>query len=93
MDENANKPKHNIFTLAESGNMKKEAFEKLGYDQPNNQLVPINHDLVSTSSRSSRFTLDPLNQKPKAIEYLLKGAENKESVKDFINFSRQILMS
>lgn len=32
MDENANKPKHNIFTLTESGNMKKEAFEKLGYD-------------------------------------------------------------
>lgn len=93
MDENANKPKHNIFALAESGNMKKEVFEKLGYDQPNNQLVPVEQDLVSTSSRSSRFTLDPLQGKPKAIEYLLKGAENKESVKDFINFSRQILMS
>lgn len=34
MDENANKPKHNIFALVESGNLKKDMFEKLGYDQP-----------------------------------------------------------
>lgn len=60
MDEKANQPKHNIFALAEHGNLKKEVFEKIGYEQPNNQLVPVEQDLVSTSSKSSRFTLDPL---------------------------------
>ena len=31
--------------------------------------------------------------RPKAIEYLNKGQEGKESVRDFINFQRQILMA
>ena len=39
--------------------------------------------------------LEPIGggNKPKAIDYLIKGNEGKESVKDYINFSRQILMS
>ena len=31
--------------------------------------------------------------KPKAIDYLKKGAEGKETVRDFISFGRKILMS
>jgi hypothetical protein len=45
-----------------------------------------------SSGASSRMTLEPL-AKPKAIEYLKQNKEGKESVKDFINFSRQILMA
>ena len=37
--------------------------------------------------------LEPLLHKPKAIDYLSKGAESKETVKDFIGFGRKILMS
>lgn len=33
------------------------------------------------------------NQRPKAIEYLTKGREQKESVRDFIQNSRKILIS
>ena len=39
------------------------------------------------------MALEPVGAKPKAIDYLNKGNEGKESVKDYINFSRQILMS
>jgi hypothetical protein len=41
-----------------------------------------------TSYSSKSMGLDPLGGKPKAIEYLNKGNEGKESVKDYINFSR-----
>jgi len=34
------------------------------------------------------MALEPLGTKPKAIDYLNKGNEGKESVKDYINFSR-----
>jgi len=37
--------------------------------------------------------LEVYGSRPKAVEYLNKGKEGKESVKDFINFSRQILMA
>lgn len=68
------------------------------------QLVPLKNTLVAedhddnrsvASKASSRMnsTLAPLYQKPKAIDYLNKGRDQKESVKDFINFSRHILMS
>ena len=34
-----------------------------------------------------------MGARPKAIEYLNKGNEGKESVRDFISFQRQILMA
>jgi len=41
-----------------------------------------------TSYSSKSMALEPLGTKPKAIDYLNKGNEGKESVKDYINFSR-----
>lgn len=78
--------------------LKREALTKLGYEEHkpvgsrSQAVLPI--DQRSMSSTSSRLTLEPLGgTKPKAIEYLKQNKEGKESVKDFINFSRQILMS
>ena len=48
------------------------------------------------SLTSSKGTLDPLpygGPRPKAIEYLTKNKEGKESVREFVGFSRQILMA
>ena len=45
-----------------------------------------------TSKSSVSGALGDIN-KPKAIEYLSKGREQKESVKDFIYNARQILMT
>lgn len=78
--------------------LKREALAKLGYEEQkpagsrSQAVLPV--DQRSVSSSSSRLTLEPLGgTKPKAIEYLKQNKEGKESVKDFINFSRQILMS
>lgn len=45
------------------------------------------------SSKSSTSQLLSGENKPKAIDYLAKGREQKESVKDFITNARKILMS
>ena len=77
--------------------LKREALSKYGYNQDvGSAVVPVkNDDAKSQVSRASSrgSQLEPLFQKPKALEYLNKGREQKESVKDFLNFSRQILMS
>lgn len=76
--------------------LKREALARLGYEEQkpagarSQAVLPV--DQRSVSSNSSRLTLEPL-AKPKAIEYLKQHKEGKESVKDFVNFSRQILMS
>ena len=93
---NQNK-KINIFEQQNSTMLKKENLASLGYVDNTRALVPSgkNDDNKSTISKtSSRMTqLDPLMHKPKAIEYLKKGAEGKETVRDFISFGRKILMS
>lgn len=81
--------------------LKREALAKLGYEEQralvptqgskSQAVLPLDQRSVS-SNASSRMTLEPIS-KPKAIEYLKQNKEGKESVKDFINFSRQILMS
>ena len=77
--------------------LKKENLASLGYVDNTRALVPSGKgdDNKSTISKaSSRMTqLDPLMHKPKAIDYLKKGAEGKETVRDFISFGRKILMS
>jgi hypothetical protein len=77
--------------------LKREALAKLGYEEQktlpgsrSQAVLPV--DQRSVSSTSSRLTLEPIS-KPKAIEYLKQNKEGKESVKDFINLSRQILMA
>ena len=49
--------------------------------------------LEASSHTSASFFEEPNAARPKAIEYLNKGKEGKESVRDFINFQRQILMA
>lgn len=83
--------------------LKREQLAKLGYEEksviPTSQSVALlpkgddDRSMVSYSAKS--MELEPIGgaNKPKAIDYLIKGNEGKESVKDYINFSRQILMS
>lgn len=71
--------------------LKHEALQKLGYEEQ--ALVPIKQkggsmrQLDTVSQRSNNMSaLDSYGGRPKAIEYLNKGKEGKESVRDFINF-------
>jgi hypothetical protein len=48
-------------------------------------------DSRTNSQQSSRIGIE--NEKPKAIEYLSKGRDQKESVIDFISKTRCILTS
>ena len=76
--------------------LKREQLAKIGYEErsviPTSQsaaLLPGRDDNKSMTSYSSKsMALEPLGAKPKAIDYLNKGNEGKESVKDYINFSR-----
>ena len=77
--------------------LKREQLAKIGYEErsviPTSQsaaLLPGKDDNKSMTSYSSKsMALEPLGgTKPKAIDYLNKGNEGKESVKDYINFSR-----
>lgn len=60
-------------------------------------MLPALDNQSQLSLASSKATLDPLpygGPRPKAIEYLTtKNKEGKESVREFVGFSRQILMS
>ena len=68
--------------------MKTTNFERLGYNE-GGALVPVKKedDSASQISRISRRT----HEKSRAIEYLSMGGDHKETVKDFIINSRQIL--
>jgi hypothetical protein len=76
--------------------LKREQLAKIGYEErsalPTSQsaaVLPFKDDNRSMTSYSSKsMALEPLGSKPKAIDYLNKGNEGKESVKDYINFSR-----
>lgn len=88
--ENANKQKINIFDTQDSNILKHETLARLGYDEK--ALVPVDEksDTVSLRSTTEGSTL---GQRPKAIEYLNKCRQQKESVRDFIDNSRKILMA
>lgn len=70
--------------------LKHEALARLGFDEKALALC----DTRSVSSKSSS-SLVPYNDpnRPKAIDYLSKGRDQKESVRDFITNARNILMS
>jgi hypothetical protein len=61
--------------------------------KPSKSQVAISDNKSVFSSTSRSTALEPLFKKPKAIDYLNSGRENKETCKAFIGFSRQILMS
>ena len=87
--ENANKQKINIFETQDSNILKHETLAKLGYDEK--ALVPVEEKSETMSLMSGRETDMP--QRPKAIEYLNKCRQQKESVRDFIENSRKISMA
>ena len=78
--------------------LKREVLNKMGYGSDNDKmaLVPLRGgQLADTRSQrsyaSSMATLDSYEEekkKRKAIDYLQKGQEGKESVKDYIDLSR-----
>ena len=71
--------------------MKTSNFERLGYNE-NTALIPVKKedDSASQISRVTRRTHER-HERPRAIEYLSMGGDHKETVKDFILNSRQIL--
>ena len=86
MNPVSNKQKLNIFDTQDSNVLKTEALARLGHDEK--ALVPVDEQ----SQRSSFYEQSEL-ARPKAIEYLNKGRQQKETVRDFIDNARQILMA
>jgi len=100
-DEAPQKQKLNIFEQKDTAAIKREQFAKLGYLPEKNALVPVTSNLATFHTKQDDVdaldqksqgstALEPLFQKPKAIDYLNKGRDQgqKETVKDFINLSR-----
>jgi len=75
--------------------LKREALAKMGYGEEQKSMMLASQSLKQFDNRSNyslvssrgNLSLEPIS-KPKAIDYLQKAKEGKESVKDFINFSR-----
>lgn len=83
-----NKQKLNIFDAQDSQVLKAETLQRLGHDEK--ALVPADTESQGSSVLSSHKSE---TSKPKSIEYLNKGRQQKETVKDFIDNSRKILMA
>lgn len=84
--------------------LKREALERIGYDD--RALVPVSQKQLATLNdksgisqgghgrTASNSALEPYARKPKPIEYLERNRrDTRESVKDFVDHSRQILMA
>ena len=70
--------------------IKHDTIAKLGYEE---KALAI-RDNMSVSSKSDDYLgIENGTQGRKAIEYLNKGKDQKESVKDFIENARKILVS
>ena len=78
----ANKQKLNIFDTQDSNVLKTETLARLGHDE--RALVPVDNESQGSSVYSSQMSI----QKPKTIEYLNKGRQQKETVRDFIDNAR-----
>lgn len=81
----ANKQKINIFEAHDANVLKQETMARLGYDE--RALVPYEDKSETVSIASVP------EERPKSIEYLNKARQQKESVRDFIDNSRKILMA
>lgn len=83
--------KINIFDESDSNVLKHETLARLGFEG-RNALIPVDDDsdLQSQHSRGSAQSLAGV-PKLKALEYLQKARDQKESVKDFISNTRNIL--
>ena len=88
--EKAKSNKINIF----DSKIKQDSLAAIGYTDK--KALVKRQNTMETRSHSSLApseALEPLLQKPKAVEYLNISKEGKESCKDFISFSRKILMT
>lgn len=71
--------------------LKHETLARLGFEG-RGAIIPIDEDSEIKSIRSHTTSQSQLAKlQPKALEYLQKGREQKESVKDFIANTRNIL--
>ena len=95
-----NKQKVNIFDAQDSQIIKGETLNRLGHDEK--ALLPaemssrsINSSVISSSRRLQDDNESALSElaRPKAIEYLNKGRQQAETVRQFIEGSRKILMA
>ena len=68
--------------------LKAETLQRLGHDEK--ALVPADNESQMSSVLSSHASEAA---RPKTIEYLNKGRQQKETVRDFIDNSRKILMA
>ncbi len=68
--------------------LKAETLQRLGHDEK--ALVPADNESQASSIMDSQMSQ---TGKPKAIEYLSKDRQQKETVRDFIDNSRKILMA
>ena len=93
--EDGTRKKLNIFDQSDANALKNETLLRLGYTEGTSTAVqPYNDEQALHSSRSFSQASSVLGlEKPKAIEYLSKGREQKEAVKDFVLNSRKILIS
>lgn len=78
----------NIFEQTDEGRLKREILAAIGYST---DLVPAEEGKTLEMNPSQKSVVP--YHKPNVIDYLNKGKCEKESAKDFINTSRQILMS
>lgn len=71
--------------------MKNETLARIGFAPTSTDVQPYNEgDSLGDDDEPAELEM---SDKPKAIEYLSKGREQKESVKDFVLNSRKILTS
>jgi len=83
-DEAASRKKLNIFDQQDAKTLKHETLARIGF-------MP---DTLALPDEQEGETIDALSdEKPRAIEYLQKGREQKESVREFVQNSRKILTS
>ena len=85
-----NKQKLNIFDEQDSTLLKHETLARLGFED--HALVAVDVD-DQKSLRTSKSSVSSAGGRQKAIEYLAKANEQKESVREFISNSRKILTS
>ena len=89
-----NKRKVNIFDSEDPTTQNQEQLKRLGHDE--RALIPHEEDSQSQISQTSSqlaITNGVPARKQNTIEYLKKGKQQKESVRDFILNARNILMA
>eukprot|EP00347_Sterkiella_histriomuscorum_P005172 403357620 len=84
--------KLNIFDENDSSIIKHETLAKLGFEAKGALISAVDEESETRSIRSHTSSMNQgALQKPRALEYLQKGRDQKESTRDFILNARNIL--